>query len=74
MARELGRPLTLDDVRPAAAEAIGEVFDLALEELPAEEGTGLWPQPVHEKISVKPTSQHTRSGEAIGVEQVAAGS
>ncbi len=73
-ARELDRPLTLDDVRPAAAEAIGEVFDLALEELPAEDGTGLWPQPVHEKISAKPTTQATRSGEAIGVEQVAAGS
>jgi lipoyl(octanoyl) transferase len=74
MARELDRPLILDDVRPAAAEAIGEVFDLALEELPAEEGTGLWPQPVHEKISARPTTQHTRSGEAIGVEQVVAGS
>jgi lipoyl(octanoyl) transferase len=74
MARELDRPLTLDDVRPAAAEAIGEVFDLALEELPAEEGTGLWPQPVHEKISSKPTRNAARSGEAVGVEQVAASS
>jgi lipoyl(octanoyl) transferase len=33
MARQLGRPLTVDDVRPAAAVALGEVFDLALDEL-----------------------------------------
>src|SRR5947207_7317902 len=29
MARELGRPLTVDDVRPAAAQALAEVFGLA---------------------------------------------
>jgi lipoyl(octanoyl) transferase len=51
MARELGRPLTVDEVRPAAAAALGEVFDLELEELPAEDGAGLWPQPVHERIA-----------------------
>jgi lipoyl(octanoyl) transferase len=51
MARELGQPLTVDDVRPAAAAALGEVFGLELEELPAEDGAGLWPQPVHEKIA-----------------------
>ena len=51
MARELGRPLAVDDVRPVAAAAIAEVFDLELEELPADEGAGLWPQPVHEKIA-----------------------
>jgi lipoyl(octanoyl) transferase len=50
MARELGRPLNVDDVRPAAVEALGDVFDLELEELPAEDGAGLWAQPVHEKI------------------------
>jgi lipoyl(octanoyl) transferase len=50
MARELGAPLTVDDVRPAAAAAIAEVFELELEELPAEDGAGLWAQPVHEKI------------------------
>jgi len=31
MARELGRPLTVDDVRDAAATAIADVFDLELE-------------------------------------------
>jgi lipoyl(octanoyl) transferase len=34
MARELGRPLDVDTVRPAAAAAVAEVFDLELEELP----------------------------------------
>jgi lipoyl(octanoyl) transferase len=32
MARELGRPLTVDEVRPAAAQAFAEVFEVALEE------------------------------------------
>jgi len=72
--RELGRKLTVDKVRPHAAAALEEVFGLALEELPAEDGAGLWPQPVHEKISAKPMQASTRSGEAVGVEQVIAGS
>ena len=33
MARELGRPLGVDDVRPAALQALADVFDLAFEEL-----------------------------------------
>jgi lipoyl(octanoyl) transferase len=37
MAAELGRPLGVDDVRPAAADALGRVFDLELEPLPAAE-------------------------------------
>jgi lipoyl(octanoyl) transferase len=53
MARELGRPLAVDDVRPAAMEALGAVFELELEELPAEDGAGLWAQPVHEKIGAR---------------------
>jgi lipoyl(octanoyl) transferase len=69
MAREVGRPLAVDEVRPAAATALGKVFGLALEELPAEEGAGLWPQPLHERISAKPM-RAPRSGDAIGVEQV----
>jgi lipoyl(octanoyl) transferase len=36
MARELGGPVTVDEVRPAAARALAEIFGLALEELPAE--------------------------------------
>jgi lipoate-protein ligase B len=51
MAAELGRRLTVDDVRPVAADAIAEVFGLELDPVPAGEGTGLWPQPVHERLS-----------------------
>ncbi|HEX6131964.1 MAG TPA: lipoyl(octanoyl) transferase LipB [Actinomycetota bacterium] len=35
MARELDRPLTVDDVRPAAAEALERTFGLRLEPAPA---------------------------------------
>jgi lipoyl(octanoyl) transferase len=51
MARELARPLSVDDVRPAAAEALGDVFGLAFEEVPAEDGAGLWSQPVHARLA-----------------------
>jgi lipoyl(octanoyl) transferase len=53
MARELGRPLTVNDVRPAAAAAIGEIFGLELGELPAEDATGLWPQPIHAQLAAR---------------------
>jgi lipoyl(octanoyl) transferase len=53
MARELDRPLTVEEVRPAAAAAIAEVFDLSLEELPADEGHGLWAQPVHRDLAAR---------------------
>src|SRR5919204_101462 len=43
IARELGRPVAVDDVRRHAAKAIEEVFGLQLEELPAD----VWSQPVH---------------------------
>jgi len=35
MSRELGRPLSVDEVKPAAAEGLAGVFGLAFEELPA---------------------------------------
>jgi lipoyl(octanoyl) transferase len=53
MAAELGRPLEVADVRPAAAAAIEQVFGLELDLLPAEDGAGLWPQPVHERLSAR---------------------
>jgi lipoyl(octanoyl) transferase len=53
MARELGRPLTVEDVRPAASDAIAEVFGLELEELPAEDGAGLWPQRIHASLATR---------------------
>ena len=49
--RELERPVTVDEVRPHAVAALGHVFGLELEELPAEDGAGLWPQPLHEQLA-----------------------
>jgi lipoyl(octanoyl) transferase len=51
IARELGRPVSVDEVRPHARNALAEVFDLELEPLPAEDGAGLWPQPVHAQLA-----------------------
>ncbi|HLE99169.1 MAG TPA: lipoyl(octanoyl) transferase LipB [Gaiellaceae bacterium] len=53
MARELERPLTVDDVRPAAAAAIAEVYGLELESLPADDGAGLWPQAIHASLAAR---------------------
>src|SRR5438105_3183841 len=51
IARELGRPVTGDEVRPHAVAALEQVFGLELEELPAQEGAGLWPQPLHAQLA-----------------------
>jgi lipoyl(octanoyl) transferase len=51
MARELERELSVEEVRPAAIEAIAEVFELELEELLADDGAGLWPQAVHASLA-----------------------
>ena len=54
IARELGRPATVEEVRPLAAAALAEVFELDLEDLPVEDGaSGLWPQLVHSKLGAK---------------------
>jgi lipoyl(octanoyl) transferase len=53
MARELGRPLSVEDVRPAAIAAVAEVFELELDELPAEDGAGLWSQPIHASLATR---------------------
>jgi lipoyl(octanoyl) transferase len=53
IARELGRGVAVDEVRPRAHEALGEVFGLQLEPLPAEDGHGLWPQAVHTQLAAK---------------------
>jgi lipoyl(octanoyl) transferase len=53
IARELDRPVTVDDVRPHAVAALEEVFGLELEALPAEDGAGLWPQPRHAQLAAK---------------------
>ena len=53
IARESGADVTVDDVRPHAAAAIADVFGLELEELPAEDGAGLWAQPVHAALAAR---------------------
>jgi lipoyl(octanoyl) transferase len=50
IARELGRPVTVDEVWPIARDAFAEVFDLTFDELPGDE-TGLWPQPLHAQLA-----------------------
>jgi lipoyl(octanoyl) transferase len=53
IAGELGRPVTLDEVRPLAAQAFADAFDVALEELPADDGPGLWAQPIHGQLAAR---------------------
>jgi lipoyl(octanoyl) transferase len=53
IARELDRPVTLTEVRPLAHAAIAEVFDFEFEALPADDGHGLWAQPVHAQLAAK---------------------
>jgi len=71
IATELGRPISVDEVRPHAAAAFEDVFDFSFDDLPADKGAGLWPQPIHDQLTAKPTGS-MRSGAAQGVEQVAA--
>jgi lipoyl(octanoyl) transferase len=51
IAREAGRSVTVDEVRPHAVAALESVFELELEELPVEDGAGLWAQPVHAQLA-----------------------
>ena len=51
IARERGRPVTVDEVRPFARDAVAEVFELELEPLPADGDAGLWEQPVHSRLA-----------------------
>jgi len=53
IARELGRTVSVDEVRPHALEALADVFELELEELPADTSDVLWPQPVHAQLAGK---------------------
>ncbi len=53
MARELGRPVTVAEAKPAALAALADVFGLELDALPAEDGAGLWTQPVHDKLALR---------------------
>jgi lipoyl(octanoyl) transferase len=51
IARELGRPVSMDEVRPHAHTALAEVFGLTLEQIPADYGHGLWNQPIHGQLA-----------------------
>ena len=53
MSRELERQLTVAEIKPAAAAALEAVFDLELEELPPDDGSGLWPQPIHAQLATR---------------------
>ncbi len=53
VSRELGRPIGVADIRPAAIQAFADVFGLTFEELPAQDGAGLWAQPVHEQLAAR---------------------
>jgi len=53
IARETGRAVTVDEVRPLAHAALAEVFELELEPLPADGEHGLWSQPVHAQLAAK---------------------
>jgi lipoyl(octanoyl) transferase len=53
IAREVDRAVKVDEVRPYARDALAEVFDLSFEELPAEDGHGLWSQPIHGNLATR---------------------
>jgi lipoyl(octanoyl) transferase len=49
IARELGRPVAVDEVRPQAVAALAEVFDLAFDELPKDAVDDVRPQPLQDR-------------------------
>jgi lipoyl(octanoyl) transferase len=51
VAGELGRPASVDEVRPLAVQGLADVFSLDFSELPADEGHGLWAQPIHASLA-----------------------
>jgi lipoyl(octanoyl) transferase len=53
MAQELDRGITVEDVRPAAVEALADVFGLDFDVLPADDGAGLWPQSIHASLAAR---------------------
>lgn len=51
VARELGRSVSVDELRPLAVAALAKVFALDVEELPDDVRHGLWPQPLRERLA-----------------------
>jgi len=64
---ELGRSISVGDVREGAVEALSNVFDLTLEPLPASDVADLWPQPSHERIAERSTDQQAPNGQTVSV-------
>lgn len=63
IAQELGRTVDAGEVRSQAASSIGEVFGLALDELPAsDDRLGLWSQPVHRSLAEGKPRQPSTAG------------
>jgi lipoyl(octanoyl) transferase len=52
IARELGEPVSVDEVRPHAVAALGDVFRLDLEELSPRDRDRVWPEPLHDSLAV----------------------
>ena len=53
MARELGRPVTVEEVVPHAVAALEEVFGLDARAAARRGRPGLWAQPVHERLAAQ---------------------
>ena len=53
VAREVGWPVGVEEVRPLAHAALADVFELELDPLPADDGHGLWDQTVHAQLAAK---------------------
>jgi len=53
VARELRRAVTVAEARPHVAAAAAEVFELDLDEVDWEDGTGLWAQPLHARMAAR---------------------
>jgi lipoyl(octanoyl) transferase len=53
IARELGRSVSVGEIRPLAHAALADVFELELDPLPADDGHGLWDQSVHSQLAAK---------------------
>ena len=49
IARELSRPVPVDEVRPRAVTALAEIFDLEFDELPEAAAADLQPRPLHDR-------------------------
>jgi lipoyl(octanoyl) transferase len=53
MAREVDRSLSVEDVRPAAIASVADVFGLDFDEVPADDGAGLWKQTIHASLAAQ---------------------